>query len=155
MLAAAAGELLLQQLLPVGLQPDFLLIVVLYVGWNSYGFKGGLTGSLFGLVRDNLLGTYFGLNGLSKTIIGFSASYVSRWIAAESRLVRPALIVLLAFLDKMIVAGMLAVLGQSISDALWLSALSEAIVTGFLGESFFRLYNRVKSPPKNFRRLSS
>jgi rod shape-determining protein MreD len=142
-------------LLPVGLQPDLFLAVVLYVGWNSVAFKGGVTGSIFGFVRDNILGLYIGLNGLSKTLLGFAASYLSRWIASESNLVRPAILVLLSFSDKMIVSGMLSLLGQSQPELYWIYAASEAVVTGATGEMFFRFYNRIKAPPKNFRRLSS
>jgi rod shape-determining protein MreD len=148
-------ELVLQRVLPVGLQPDLFLAVVVYVGWNSFASKGGVTGSIFGLVRDNILGIPLGLNGLSKTLLGFLASYLNRWIASESKLVRPAVLVLLAFLDKMILSGMLALVGQSLPGSIWVYAISEAVVTGAVGEMFFRFYNRIKLPPKNFRRLSS
>lgn len=151
----AVAELVLQRLLPVGLQPDLSLIVILYVGWNSFAFKGALTGSIFGLVRDNLLGVYLGLNGLSKTLLGFSMSYLNRWIAYEGKLMRPALLALLAFLDRMIIFGVLAMLGEKQPDSILIYALSEALVTGAVGEVFFRFYDRIKLPPKNFRRLSS
>ena len=142
-------------MLPVGLQPDLFLAVVLYVGWNSFAFKGGLTGIVFGLVRDNILGVFLGLNGLSKTLLGFAASYLSRWIASESSLARLAILVLLSFSDKMITFGMLALLGQSQLASFLTYAASEAVVTGVVGEMFFRSYDRIKLPPKNFRRLSS
>jgi len=125
------------------------------VGWNSFAFKGGVTGGIFGLVRDNILGLYLGLNGLSKTLLGFAASYLNRWIASESNLVRPAILVLLSFSDKMILSGMLSLLGQSQPELYLVYAASEAVVTGAVGEMFFRFYNRIKAPPKNFRRLSS
>jgi rod shape-determining protein MreD len=139
----------------VGLQPDLFLAVVLYIGWNSFAFKGGLTGTVFGLVKDNTLGLLLGLNGLSKTLLGFAASYLNRWIASESNLIRPAILALLSFSDKMIVSGMLILLGQSQQESVWIYAISEAIITGVVGEVFFRFYNRIKLPPKNFRRLSS
>jgi len=145
----------LQRLLPIGLQPDLFLAVVLYVGWNSYAFKGGFSGSIFGLVKDNILGVYLGLNGLSKTLLGFSASYLNRWIASESQLVRPFILILLSFSDRMVLAGVLSLLGQSQPESFWFYSASEAVVTGFVGEMFFRFYNRLKQPPKNFRRLSS
>jgi rod shape-determining protein MreD len=149
------AELILQRVLPVGLQPDLFLAVVLYVGWNSFAFKGGVTGSIFGLVRDSILGLDLGLNGLSKTLLGFLSAYLNRWIASESRLVRPAVLFLLAFSDRIILSGMLSMIGQSQPKSFMLYAVSEALVTGILSEMFFRFYNRIKLPPKNFRRLSS
>jgi len=155
LIVASILELFLQRLLPVGLQPDLLLAIVVYVGWNSVAVKGGITGSIFGLVRDNILGLPFGLNGLSKTLIGFLASYLNRWIASESKLVRPAVLSLLAFSDRMILSAMLSLVGQSLPESFWIYAVSEAVVTGAVSEMFFRFYNRFKLPPKNFRHLSS
>jgi rod shape-determining protein MreD len=110
---------------------------------------------VFGLVRDNLLGVYLGLNGLSKTLLGFAASYLNRWVDSESRWVRPAILILLSFSDRIIVSGTLLLLGQSLPPSIWIYTASEAVATGAVGELFFRFYDRIKLPPKNFRRLSS
>ena len=155
LVAVTVAEVLLQQLVPVGLQPDLFLAAVVCVGWNSFPFKGGLSGTIFGLVADTLLGVYLGLNGLSKTLLGFSASYLGRWLASESRLMRFALLVLVAFVDKMILAGMLLLLGASQPHPFWIYTGSEALATGLFGELLFRFYDRLKLPPKNFRRLTS
>jgi len=148
-------DLVLQHILPIGLQPDLFLAVVLCVGWNSFGMKGGFTGTIFGIVRDNILGLPLGLNGLSKTLLGFLASYLNRWVASESKFVRPAVLVLLAFSDKMVLTGMMALIGHSLPGSIWVYSVSEALVTGAVSEMFFRFYDRIKVPPKNFRRLSS
>lgn len=153
--AVLVGELIVHRVLPMGLRPDLSLVAVLFVGWNSSPLKGAAAGTAFGLVRDYILGIYLGLNGLSKTVLGYAAAYLNRWVASENRLLRAALLTILSCLDRIIVYVMLSMFGRSLPDPYWFYAVMEALVTGLVGESFFRFYSRVKVPPKNFRRLGS
>lgn len=140
---------------PPALYVDFSLILVLYIGWYSSPFRGALWGMAFGLIQDWILGGLWGLNGLSKTVLGFSAHYLSMWVMLEGVVARLVLITLLSLLDSGIVYGMLHLLGQPLGQGVWTYALIKALVTGVAGGLIFRLYDRVKFPPKDFRRIEA
>ncbi len=146
-------EVLEGEVLPPALHVHCLFIAVFYLAWYTTPLKGALAGSLLGLVEDYLFGFYLGLNGLSKTLIGFLVPYLSRWTSAELGSLILLLIAGIALLDRGIVYGMLYLLTQRGPETSILAILSSAFVTGLAGEVFFRLYDEFRFPPSNFRRL--
>ncbi len=146
-------EILEGKVLPPALHVHCLFIAVFYLAWYATPLKGAVAGSLLGLVEDYLFDFYLGLNGLSKTLIGFCIPYLSRWTSAELGPMRPLLIAGIALLDRGIVYGMLYLLTQRGPETPISAILSSAIVTGLAGEAFFRLYDKFRFPPSNFRRL--
>jgi len=146
-------EVIQGTLLPAFLRAHVLLVFVLYVGWRSTPLRGALVGTFFGLLQDYLLGIPLGLNGLSKTLLGFGAGYLSRWTAPDLGAMRAVLIFGSALLDRGIILGTLLLLGQRISPPPAAELATAALLTGVLGEVFFRLYDNIRFPPKDFRRL--
>ena len=139
---------------PSSLYLDFSLIFALHVGWHSSPFKGAASGTAFGLVQDYYVsGFYLGLNGLSKTIVGFSGSYLRRWVTLEGLLARLVLIISLSLLDSTVVYGMLGILGQFPGGLFWGDVLIKSIMTGIAGTIVFWVYSRVKFPRKDFRHI--
>lgn len=137
---------------PSALYLDLPLFFALYIGWYSSPSKGAVCGIAFGLLQDVFSRSYLGLNGTSKTLLGFGGSYLSKWLVLESFLARCALIGSLSLLDNVIVITMEFLLGQPIQQG-WLRTLIEIPVTGILGGGIFQIYDRVKFPQKDFRRL--
>jgi rod shape-determining protein MreD len=146
-------EVLEAKVLPTALHVHFLFIAVLYVAWYTTPLRGAAAGSLLGLVEDYLFGFYLGLNGLSKTLIGFFIPYLSRWTSAELGPMRMLLISGISLLDRGIVYGMLYLLTQRGPETSIAAILSSAFVTGLAGEVCFRLYDKFRFPPSNFRGL--
>ena len=146
-------EVLEGKILPPALHVHCLFIAVLYLAWYATPLKGAVAGSLLGLVEDYLFGFYLGLNGLSKTLIGFFIPYLSRWTSADLGAMRPLLITGIALLDRGIVYGILYLLTQRVPETSIAAILSSAIVTGLAGDALFRLYDKFRFPPSNFRRL--
>jgi cell shape-determining protein MreD len=105
------------------------------------------------MVQDYLVGVPVGLNGLSKTIIAFGASYLNRWASADLGSLRILVIALLAIMDRAIIMASLFLLGLQVSPLRPADVLSSAVLTGVVGEVFFRLYDKIRFPPKDFRRL--
>ena len=138
---------------PSFLHADVLLVLVVYVASHSDPLKGALVGTLFGMVQDFLLGVPVGLNGLGKSLIAFGASYLNRWASADLGTLRILIIALLAILDRGIVLATLFILGLEVAPVRPLDILSAAALTGIVGEVFFRLYDKIRFPPKDFRRL--
>ncbi len=151
--ATAVAEIVFANYFPAALYLDLSLVLALYIGWNSSPAKGAVRGFTFGLLKDAISGIYLGLNGLSKTLMGFGGSYLSKWLLLEGFPARCVLIGLLSVLDDGIVVGMGALLGQTIQREMWLRTLIQAPITGIAGGLVFHVYDRFKFPQKDFRRL--
>jgi len=108
---------------------------------------------IFGLTQDAVLGMYLGINGLVKTFFGFMGFYLDRWIPLEQSALRPLVLMMLALLDNILLGGMLLLLRLGLEADFWFDAGIEAVVTGIIGTLIFRTYDRLKFPPKDFRRL--
>lgn len=132
---------------------DLPLIFVLYIGWNSNPLTGAASGTLFGLIQDVVYDLYLGLNGLSKTLMGFCGAYLSRWVPLEEGSLRPLLFALLSLLDSCLVWSLLTLLTLPVKPGFWAEAMVRSMVTALVAEVVFRIYDRIKSPPKDFRRL--
>jgi rod shape-determining protein MreD len=57
---------------------NFFTLLVLYFAVTRGEIYGAFMGTICGLIQDAFSLGVFGINGLSKTIIGFSAGYVSQ-----------------------------------------------------------------------------
>lgn len=147
-------EIVQGAVLPGFLRTELILILVTYVSWYSPPLKSAFVGTLFGILQDYLSGAFIGLNGLSKTLLGFAASYISRWSAPDLGSWRILIIAFLAVFDRILVLGILLLLGQTLSTPNPIEAFSSAALTGALGELFFRLYDKIRFPPKDFSRLA-
>ena len=123
----------LRQLPARGSVSGSALIFALYIGWYSSPARGAICGIGFGLLQDAISGIYLGLNGLTKTLMGFGASYLSKWLLMEGLLARCVLIALLSLADDLLVVGMRALVGQTIQQEIWLRILIRVPVTGVAG----------------------
>lgn len=146
-------QVLFLRYLPAGLYVDLSLVLVLYLSWHSPPHRGAFLGMVFGLTQDAVLGTYLGINGLVKTLFGFLGAYLDRWIPLEQSAIRPFVLTFLALLDNIFLGGMLLLLRLGPESNFWLEAGIEAAATGIIGAIVFKTYNRLKFPPKDFRRL--
>ena len=149
----AVTESLFANYLPVALSLDLSLIFALYVGWYSSPARGAVCGIGFGWLQDAISGLYLGLNGLTKTLMGFGAAYLSKWLVMEGLLAHCVLIGLLSLVDDLLVVGIRALLGQTIQQEIWLRILFRIPITGIAGGLFFFVYDRFKFPEKNFSQL--
>ena len=151
--ATTVAEVVFANYLPAALYLDLSLVLVLYIGWNSSPSKGAVSGIAFGLLQDAVSGIFLGLNGLSKTLMGFGGAYLSKWLLLEGLVARGVLIGLLSAVDEGIVVGMRALLGQTIQQEVWLRILIQVPVTGIVGAVIFHFYDRIKFPEKDFRQI--
>jgi rod shape-determining protein MreD len=153
LLLSSALQILWAYYLPVALYLDIPLVLVLYIGWYSKPARGALAGTFFGVVQDAVYGTFLGLNGLSKTLVGFTASFLSRLFRLEDAFARMILIAAVAAMDNTIVYLLFRLLEQPVSERFWLDTLIKAAVTGVVGGIGSRFYDHFKFPRKDFRRV--
>ena len=153
LLCSAAVEILCAQYFPPALYLDLSLILVIYIGWYSSPSTAALNGTIFGLVQDAIYRTFLGLNGLTKTITGFTASLLSRILQFNDAGSRSVLILTLSLLDSAVMYLLLLLLEQPIDEGFWTDSLTRALVTGVAGGIGSRVYDRFKFPRKDFRRV--
>lgn len=146
-------QLLFAFYFPLALFLDLSLIVVLYIGWYSGPTRGMMAGLAFGLAQDLAYGQLLGLNGLSKTVIGYLASFVSKMFRFDLLIGRFAVMAACAVLDGAIHYVTLLVLAQPITSRYWTGVLIEAGVTAVVGAVGSRFYDRYKFPRKDFRKV--
>lgn len=131
---------------------DFPLAATLYIGWYSGPARGAACGTLLGLTQDvTQLTPLLGLNGFSKTLAGFLASYLSKWLVSDSFPTRCAAAFGVSLLDGLLLLGLKALFGTTLGAGT-ADLLLRAAVTGLGTAAFFSLYDRVKFPEKDFRR---
>jgi len=67
-----------------GMQPDLVVVIVVYLGLLKGPETGSLSGFGFGLLFDAVSGTSLGVNALAKTIIGFFCGVGGRRLYTHS-----------------------------------------------------------------------
>jgi len=147
-------QLLFASYFPLAQFLDLSLILALYLGWYSAPTKGMMAGLVFGLAQDLAYGQLLGLNGLSKTLIGYTGSLVSKQFRLDLLPGRFAVIAACCLLDGAVQYLTLLILEQPISSRFWSGVLIEAGVTSVVGSLGSRLYDRYKFPRKDFRKVS-
>jgi rod shape-determining protein MreD len=151
--ATAVVQSVFANYLPSGLYVDFPLVFALYIGWYSPPVRGAIAGTAFGWMQDAIVGIFLGMNGMSKTLIGFGGSYLSKLLVLESFLARCFLISILSLLNNLFILGLGLMVGQTIGRGVWLRTLIQVPATGLVGGIVFVLYDRIKFPEKDFRQL--
>ncbi len=150
---SAASQMVFAAYAPWAFYFDLPLAATLYIGWYSGPIRGAACGTLLGLTQDvTQLATLLGLNGFSKTLIGFLASYLSRWLVSDSFPTRAAAAFAMSLLDGLLALGLEGLFEGSWSGSAAGGLLIRAAVTGVATALFFSLYDRVKFPEKDFRR---
>ncbi len=112
-----------------------------------------LAGLAFGLAQDLAYGQLLGLNGLSKTVIGYIASLVSKMFRFDILVGRFTVMAACSVLDGAIQYATLRVLEQPITSRFWAGILVEAGVTAAIGAIGSRFYDHYKFPRKDFRKV--
>ncbi len=76
----------------IGLRPDLVVLVLIYIALRSGSFEATLLGFAIGLIQDIDMPHNLGLNALVNAIVGFAVGWVRLHITAENFLVQIALI---------------------------------------------------------------
>lgn len=118
-----------------GIQPDLILIMVIFSGFSFPKGKSIVVGGLLGLAQDSLSGGIIGVNMLSKGFIGFCAANLKESIVMENLIAQFFLIA-----GATILEGLIFLFIESIFHA-------PLIHSGFWGEiTLISLYNSLAAP---------
>lgn len=131
-----------------GVQPDFLLMVVVTYGLLEGPVVGSVCGFFAGLLQDLLLMTMLGLNALSKTIVGYLSGMVEQTVFSENFVLPMTAIFATTLLNESIFLALRATLGESISPVVAAraivlpAAVYNAVLAGLLYPLLARLLRR-------------
>jgi rod shape-determining protein MreD len=89
-----------------GVQPDLVLILVVFFALFSGSLGGAFFGFLGGLAQDALSGQYLGLNAFSKLVAGYIVAQLERKIYKEHTLI-PIIVVFIVSLTSQILIFLL------------------------------------------------
>ena len=151
LLLTAGVESFFASYFPEGLYLDLPLVWALYIGWYSSPAKGAACGLVFGWIHDVVSGVLLGMNGFSKTLVGFGGAYLNKWLVMDSWFSKCFLIGFLSIFDNVMIVVMGNLLGQHVPSDILKRSIIEAIVTGIAGMAIFEAYDYLKSPIKDFR----
>src|SRR5687767_15851975 len=85
---------------------DFPLIIVVYAALQRDAVKALLFGTIAGIAVDALSGGLLGANGLSKTLIAYVVSEITRRVYIDNLLLRIPVIAGACVIDDLIYYGM-------------------------------------------------
>ncbi len=139
-------QALLPRIFPRLLILDLPLIAVIFFAVARRNpILGAITGALIGLMEDALTGLPIGINGISKTIIGYVASSIGLQVDVDNLTTR----VLMNFGFSLLQSGLLFLiqrylLGVAGYKLLWLHELYRALFNTLVAVPLFVLLDRTK-----------
>lgn len=123
---------------------NFLSLVVIYFAMARGEILGACLGTFCGLIHDTFSLGVFGLSGLSKTITGFLAGYISRKIDVNPPLRSFIFISILIFIELILWIFLYSfVLSERLNiGSGWI--FFQPLSTAFLGVFLFRFLRKFK-----------
>ncbi|WP_408954914.1 rod shape-determining protein MreD [Natroniella sp. ANB-PHB2] len=83
--------------------PDFLLIVVMILSINYGKTAGGIAGFLAGFLQDLFSGGLFGINIISKTLVGFLVGFFKKKVYQDSFSLPPLILFFATVINQVLV----------------------------------------------------
>lgn len=130
-----------------GVQPDFLLVVVVAYAFLEGPVVGSVTGFFGGLLQDLLLMTTLGLNALSKSIVGYLSGMVEQNIFSENFVLPMLAMFATTVMSESIFIALRATLGESIAPVVAAKSivLPAAIYNAVLAGASYPILSRMLS----------
>ncbi|TDX49012.1 rod shape-determining protein MreD [Orenia marismortui] len=83
--------------------PDLLLIIVTFLAINRGKTAGGILGFITGLLQDWFSGGLFGINAISKTIIGYLFGFLKKNIYPKNISVPPLVVAIATIFNQLLI----------------------------------------------------
>ncbi len=135
----------LNRLSILGIKPDLLLILVIFLGLHKGPLSGAGYGFLAGILLDIFSPTPLGTNALSKTVLGFLAGAVAPFLYFEAPFIQGLLLFLGMFLEGMILFILLSSfhLAPPFYYSFLYIILPASFYTSLLAPLFFYTFKRI------------
>lgn len=125
-----------------GIGPDFVFILVLYLGLYGSPVQAMLFGFMLGLIVDSLTWSPFGLNSLIWTMTGFVPHLFRARLFLASPATQLALIVSFSVGSDLIQSFYYVMLGQQVAQGFFFRAALNTFWSILLYMVFFRIWKR-------------
>lgn len=135
----------LNRLSILGIKPDLLFILVVFLALHQGPIFGAGYGFLAGILLDIFSPVPLGTNALSKTVLGFLAGALAPFLYFETPLIQGLLLFLGMFLEGLIFFLLLSSLhlAPSFPYSLLYIILPASLYTSFLTPLFFYIFKRI------------
>jgi len=135
----------LNRLSILGIKPDLLLILVIFLGLHKGPLSGAGYGFLAGILLDIFSPTPLGTNALSKTVLGFLAGAVAPFLYFEAPFIQGLLLFLGMFLEGLILFILLSSfhLAPSLYYSFLYIILPASFYTSLLTPLLFYTFKRI------------
>lgn len=122
-----------------------LLVTIFFAVSRRSPITGALTGAIIGLLEDALTGQPIGVNGMSKTVIGYIAASIGLQVDVEAWTTRIAMNFLFSLLNSLLLFLIVRrLLGLSQEQLLWRHELLRAVINTAVAMPIFLLLDRTK-----------
>ncbi|WP_027338569.1 rod shape-determining protein MreD [Halonatronum saccharophilum] len=101
--------------------PDLMLIIIVVLAINKGKTAGGIAGFIIGFLQDLFSGNLFGINAITKTIVGYLLGFLSKVIYQDNFII----VAIITFFATIINQGMIIFFTGGIDIE---SALKEIII---------------------------
>jgi rod shape-determining protein MreD len=123
---------------------DLFLVFTVYVGFVTSQTNASYTGFLAGALHDVIGGYPIGINGFSKTVVGFAVATMDRYVVLDSTWIRILVVLCATPLNSLVFAGLLYTLGQEIPVHFIRTSIIQALCNSVAGLILFQVLDRVQ-----------
>lgn len=122
-----------------------LLVTIFFAVSRRSPITGALTGAVIGLLEDALTGQPIGVNGMSKTVIGYVAASIGVQVDVEAWTTRILMNFLFSLLNSLLLYFIVRrLLGLSHAQLLWRHELLRAVINTVIAIPIFVALDRTK-----------
>jgi len=116
---------------------DLFTIMVVYYGLTCPPTAAMMMGTAAGLVEDSLLHSILGMNGFTKTLIGYLVGSIGSLFMLNQTIPRFGILFAATVLDRLAELGLSVAMGRSLDFPGTLAILQRGLGNGVLGLLFF------------------
>ena len=122
-----------------------LLVTIFFAVSRRSPVTGALTGAVIGLLQDALTGQPIGVNGMSKTVIGYVAASIGVQVDVEAWTTRVLMNFLFSLANSLLLYGIVRrLIGLSHEQLLWRHELLRAAINTAVAVPIFLVLDRTK-----------
>lgn len=126
-------------------QPDLMLILVLSYAFFKGPRSGATTGFFGGLIEDLVSLRGFGINALSRTIVGYLSGLLEKTVFVGNIYLFILVVVAMTLVNQLVYMGLIFIVGYTVpfTLVLWRFALPSALYTGLVASFLYLILEKL------------
>ncbi len=135
---------LLQVISPYGILPDFILIMVFYLGFHRRSIEGVITSFFLGLMADTFSSGVVGATSFGLIFVFAITNMLSKKMTADALPIKAGGVFIMALLKANLVYAVLRILLFNKEVPFYAFAIPTAITTALVSPLVFNLLDRIE-----------